>query len=717
MSRRRRQSLSPTLFPFLAVLVCTLGTLILLLALVARNTSQAAQQIAELPPEVVETSDQLTVGDVEQLVEEEEFRLGELVSFREAQTADLENRRDRLAHVEDHMRRIREQLREISAAMEQAMSDRPSPSMTNDELVKLKEQLTKEELVVKKLRDEIKNEKPRFVIVPHQGPNGTTRRPIYVECTPKGVTIWPEGIEITKWQLEKSSTEANPLDDALRAARYHAIREYGDQIPPYPMLLVRPGGVDTYYAARAAMKDWDDQFGYELVPADIRLAYPNPDPVMRQRMQYAVDQAVERVTRFSIVRSVVGGGSRYPGGPGGNPGSVGRRSGDPRSGSGRATTRGAGSFPGANGYSNQAAAQSPPRPKKMPRLSVAEMDRRGRQSGFRDHRTFPTRSYAPPSGSGSSISADDAKRRLEQQLASSAGSFDSEAGDQSIGQAARTAVDQIGQPGATGSGQAQASRMQAGNDANESANGLSPHSVDMTEPNRSVAGMNASASNDQSERRSRGPAGNSEDGQMRQSRSGANASTKNNPGAFGPSAGAMAGMNQPQQSVSQQRRLTAPENAAAAGTPPPGANPNSGSPNQRRRESSTVRRSGADWALPRGVALGRGNEIVRSIRVQVHQDRFVIMPSASTRASETFSIVSDGVDRATLEMATALRDRVERWGAAAPGARWSPRLLVDVMPGAEARFSELEKLMSGSGLPVVRSDYRQADSNPEGNAR
>ena len=31
MSRRRRQGLSPSLFPFLAVLVCTLGTLILLL--------------------------------------------------------------------------------------------------------------------------------------------------------------------------------------------------------------------------------------------------------------------------------------------------------------------------------------------------------------------------------------------------------------------------------------------------------------------------------------------------------------------------------------------------------------------------------------------------------------------------------------------------------------------------------------------------------------
>lgn len=70
MSGRRRKTLSPTLFPFLAVLVCTLGTLILLLALVAQNTSDAAQQIAETAAqEPTHVPGQLTVGDVELLVE------------------------------------------------------------------------------------------------------------------------------------------------------------------------------------------------------------------------------------------------------------------------------------------------------------------------------------------------------------------------------------------------------------------------------------------------------------------------------------------------------------------------------------------------------------------------------------------------------------------------------------------------------------------------
>ena len=82
------------------------------------------------------------------------------------------------------------------------MGDEPAPSATVEELEKLKQEISEEGLVVKKLREEIETAKPRFVIVPHQGPNGTTRRPIYLECTSKGVTIWPEGVVITSWQLE-----------------------------------------------------------------------------------------------------------------------------------------------------------------------------------------------------------------------------------------------------------------------------------------------------------------------------------------------------------------------------------------------------------------------------------------------------------------------------------------------------------------------------------
>ncbi|MCS7470683.1 hypothetical protein NZK35_28865 [Stieleria sp. ICT_E10.1] len=708
MSGRRRKTLSPTLFPFLAVLVCTLGTLILLLALVAQNTSDAAQQIAETAEqERTHVPGQLTVGDVELLVEEEEFRLGELISFREAQTGDLEDRRNQLAHVEDHMRRIRQRLKQIGEAMEQAMSDDPPSAATAEELKSLNEQLVKEQLVVKKLREEIKTAKPRFVIVPHQGPNGTERRPIYLECTAKGVTIWPEGVAITRTQLEQTSRHANPLDDALRAARYHAMQQYGDAIPPYPMLLVRPEGVDSYYAARSAMLDWDDQFGYELVPADVNLAYPNPDPAMRERMEYAINQALDRMTQQSIARSIRGSGSRSPAGPGGTGGNFDRQAsvsggGQAPAASGQAAV--AESPSGGAGWVGSHAVQPPEPVKPVPRLSVSQMDRQGRQSGFRDHRMFPTPTYGRTGsraggGNPSPITSEAAKRRLERQLQDSASSFAEVDSDRDLNQAAMTAVDQI-------------------------AAGTNSGSSDQSQPQPNTPGANAlelqyPSSGDADSASAMLAQGNADSGGRQRVIGKASAQAGDNPAGIGPMAGAPMGMNRlDQPKVSQRMKAGQPTDAQAANAAD--QKPAASEQAKSRKPGSLVQRNGADWALPSSVVLARGNEIVRSVRLQVHADRFILLPDAGMRQSETFLIEPDGVNVATLQLATSVRDRIERWGAAAPGARWSPRLKVDVMPGAELRYDQWSRLMTGSGLPIQRTGddqgagYTQAENNPRG---
>ena len=232
MSGRRRHTLAPSLFPFLAVLVCTLGTLILLLAQVAQNAAKAAQDLQELPPEdllVESNSAELTVGEINELIEEEQFRVEQLVSFREAQTNDLEDRRGKLAHLDDHMRRLREELKQISDAMENAVSGKLPDAPTESELLVLEMQLSEKQQLVKKLRETAQSETPRVVIVPHQGPNGTTRRPIYLECHAEGVTIHPENVTITLQQLRQSDRGANPLDSALGAIRYHVMQTLGDQ--------------------------------------------------------------------------------------------------------------------------------------------------------------------------------------------------------------------------------------------------------------------------------------------------------------------------------------------------------------------------------------------------------------------------------------------------------------------------------------------------------
>ena len=69
-----------------------------------------------------------------------------------------------------------------------------------------------------------------------------------------------------------------------------------------------------------------------------------------------------------------------------------------------------------------------------------------------------------------------------------------------------------------------------------------------------------------------------------------------------------------------------------------------------------------------------------------------------------FGVFDRNAQRASLELATAIRDRVEQWGASLPGGRWQPVLEVDVQPGGEVRFQQLQMILRDSGVKVVRKN-------------
>ena len=121
MSRRDRKGLSPSLFPFLAVLVCTLGTLILLLALVAQNATNAAEHTArnEASKMIPPPRSSLLANNAESMLKEQIFRVEELVSFREEQTAELGERRDALTYYEEQLASARERLLELNDEISQ----------------------------------------------------------------------------------------------------------------------------------------------------------------------------------------------------------------------------------------------------------------------------------------------------------------------------------------------------------------------------------------------------------------------------------------------------------------------------------------------------------------------------------------------------------------------------------------------------------------------
>ena len=99
-----------------------------------------------------------------------------------------------------------------------------------------------------------------YSIVPYEGPHGTKRRPIYIECRADGLVLQPEGVYFGVDDFEGPLDAGNPLDVGLRAVReYLAVQQgvlEGEKSEPYPLLLVRPSGIAYFYAGRTAMKSW-----------------------------------------------------------------------------------------------------------------------------------------------------------------------------------------------------------------------------------------------------------------------------------------------------------------------------------------------------------------------------------------------------------------------------------------------------------------------------
>src|SRR5690606_33730067 len=67
---------------------------------------------------------------------------------------------------------------------------------------------------------------------------------------------------------------------------------------PYPLLIVRPDGAEAYAACRAAMKDWQGEFGYELVEQDRELVFPPPDGELTRRLEIVLRDARRRHERL-----------------------------------------------------------------------------------------------------------------------------------------------------------------------------------------------------------------------------------------------------------------------------------------------------------------------------------------------------------------------------------------------------------------------------------
>jgi len=284
-----------SLFPFLAVLLCMMGSLLVLLIIVSqRAQATALQEQAAKKPQPQAEGQKIT-----EKLDDLRAHIDALQQARSKLSDRMAHDRQALSHLEDHARRLRDDVQRLQAEAKLLADSQNNQQQVSAKALAEAKRLEKLAEEAARLLAEVekKGRQPTYSIVPYDGPNPTRRRPIYLECQPDAIVIQPEGIVLRESDFDEPLGPDNPLAVALRAASEYLARQAGDPSAgnPYPLLIVRPSSIRAYYAARAALQSWGEDFGYEMVDEDWKIQYIPPDPKLADVLESSVELARRRM--------------------------------------------------------------------------------------------------------------------------------------------------------------------------------------------------------------------------------------------------------------------------------------------------------------------------------------------------------------------------------------------------------------------------------------
>ncbi len=337
MTRRRPQT-TISLFPFLAVLVCAMGALILLLLVMTRrirNEQDAGdatpavtvaptveypdrsleiaaleterdavsndmlalkQQVQELEAACVQQ--QLVVAGLRRQVAETEGSLKTAEAAPEASSvADLHNRISNLRSQQVVLRqRLDEQEKRLLAKQLQLKAVTEATTTTEEKLRAVNSSLLALRTQVH-LAEQTTASDGTDTIVEFTNTVGTTRTPIIVEVSKEGYRIQPTGIVVESKDMEGFPVSDTPLMAAILAV--HRERAEGSVTSqPYVLLLVRPDGSEAFYPAQGILANEKIHFGYELIDADKVIAAGESVPTESAAADVAMAEAFRRRERI-----------------------------------------------------------------------------------------------------------------------------------------------------------------------------------------------------------------------------------------------------------------------------------------------------------------------------------------------------------------------------------------------------------------------------------
>jgi hypothetical protein len=308
--RPRRQRLHVSTFPFLAVLLCTMGSLILVLLVMDRRAKraavakaqEAAAQVAQRQAEEAaqrradyEREQEARLAENERRREELHTRLvreeSELEKQRRQMLLELAAAAARLTSENFSGRRLQQQEQDLRGrviAVQTALAEKRGTlakveglsDAAQQELVRMTADLALLEQTLKALKAARERERQTYSVVPYHGKQGDARRPLYVECTASGLLFPPEKVSVP---ITTADALAAEVRRRLEHQREHA-RASGDKADPKPymLLLVRPDGIMAGNGLQGVLRDMGVEYGYELVDADWVLDFPTDEQPLRQ---------------------------------------------------------------------------------------------------------------------------------------------------------------------------------------------------------------------------------------------------------------------------------------------------------------------------------------------------------------------------------------------------------------------------------------------------
>ena len=269
---------------------------------------KAAEQNAEREDDENIIAQQEKLVQLNQAIETQELLAQSILEQRTLVQQELASARKKRGHIEEQVRLLEQQLKTELSELESVIQKR-LPALVNADtheqgsIELLQARLAQRTQELEKLKDFAAQTIPKYQITIGPSKNGTSRLPIFVECTPTEIIFQPSNVKLKPGDFQLPLGPGNPVDSALLAIReYYSRSGLTNHGEPYPLIVVRPGGEASYAIVRKAMLNWDDEFGYELVEAERKVDFGPVDEGAAEIVKSAIAYSRQRSIRQQIVR-------------------------------------------------------------------------------------------------------------------------------------------------------------------------------------------------------------------------------------------------------------------------------------------------------------------------------------------------------------------------------------------------------------------------------